>query len=230
MAKSSGISTFFHSLAYCIIWIYNLFPLVFFSVFSTVIRLMSFWVPPAVPETVKWNLYSVKKQNILLQQLPKSQKYALLHIHSWQAPAKIFGSAALSPTGCQELEAQDGVHPQTTCIVEWNVCSETKFPSCKDRTNCIRCFNAKTSQTDNICFSSALPEVRIVFICSWAVPQKVPLFLFFQNHLVNSNKFLPARDVAESVGGQHELVEAMYICICIKLCLQLIQEIVCVSQ
>lgn len=40
------------------------------------------------------------------------------------------------------------------------------------------------------------------------VPQKDVHFLLFQNHLVNSNELLRARDVAESAGGQHELLEA----------------------
>lgn len=40
------------------------------------------------------------------------------------------------------------------------------------------------------------------------VPQKDVHFLLFQNHLVHSNKLLSDRDVAESAGGQHELVEA----------------------
>lgn len=54
----------------------------------------------------------------------------------------------------------------------------------------------------------------------YLVPQEDAHFLFFQNHLVNSNKFLPARDGAESTGGHRQLVEAMYIRICINWCLQ----------
>lgn len=36
-------------------------------------------------------------------------------------------------------------------------------------------------------------------------------FLFIQNYLVNSNKFLTARGVAEIAGGQHELLGNIYI-------------------
>lgn len=62
------------------------------------------------------------------------------------------------------------------------------------------------------------------------VPQKDVHFLFFQNHLVNSNKFLPARDGTESAGGQHQLLEAMYVRICINWCLQFNKWFVSLSK
>lgn len=42
-------------------------------------------------------------------------------------------------------------------------------------------------------------------------PLKDVHFLFFQNYLVNSDKFLPARGVAEIAGGQHKLLGDIYI-------------------